>query len=529
MQDLLAEINNHLKLGLGITDQQREEGLVTRFPDHPRCLPRYLGRSYSREDVDNMAHNAPGEKYRAAGEVSHPPLKDGTAEEFKQLMEKAAEAQRAKSKAQKAKKQQDRLVKNKVMVDQFKRAQRYLGLRTIIQDGEMHDSVVAIDPSTPAPFAFDQSVVFVCVDVESYERDHNKITEVGVATLDTQDLVGVAPGVDGEAWRELIQARHFRIQEYRHLVNHDFVKGCPEAFRFGKSTFIPLGEARDHVAGCFHPPFGYQDTDKPECAEGTEPPTEPRKIIFLGHDTMSDIDYLKKLKFDPLKENIMELMDTASLYRVWHRDQQSTGLGKILADLGIAGWDLHNAGNDAVFTVQAMLAVCVREAALRGTQLDDMRERERAARLNAALEEAEQKAQYDAEGWSDHEADGDGGEPVPLAASGTPKPLPTQSKTIPQYDGALDMDSGRQRGRGRGGIVVPVKRGGRSQGVANNSADENQRHAEQRAHRGSAQAQRESRGRSRGRARGNGVGRGRGRGQSDPYPDGAFPHVQDHW
>ena len=176
VQDLLVEINKHLKLGLGITDQQREDGLVTRFPDHPRCLPRYLGRSYSREDVDNMAHNAPGEKHRAAGEASHPPLKDGTAEEFKQLMEKAAEAQKAKSKAHKAKKQQDRLVKNKVMVDQFKRAQRYLGLRTTIQDSEMRDSVGTIDPSTPAPFAFDQSVVFVCVDVESYERDHNKIT-----------------------------------------------------------------------------------------------------------------------------------------------------------------------------------------------------------------------------------------------------------------------------------------------------------------------------------------------------------------
>lgn len=450
VQALLAEINKHLNLGLGITDHQREEGLLVRFPDHPRCLPRYLGRSHSREDVDNMARNAPNESHRAAREAPHPPLKDGTAEEFKQLMEKATEAQKAKSKANKEKKQQDRLVKNKIMVDQFKRAQRHLGLRATIQDDEMHSLAPAIDPSMPAPFPFEQSMVFVCVDVESYERDHNKITEVGVATLDTQDLAGVAPGVDGQAWRELIQARHFRIKEYRHLINHDFVKGCPDAFRFGESTFILLGEARDHVADCFRPPFAAQDVDK------SAEQAEPRKIIFLGHDTMSDIDYLQKLKFDPLKENIVELMDTATLYRVWHRDQQPTGLGKILADLDIAGWDLHNAGNDAVFTVQAMLAICVREATLRGTQLDDQREMERATRLNAALEEAEQKARYEAEGWSDHEADGDGGGPMPLAVSVTPKRLPVQSKpkAIPQYDGASDTNSGRRQGRGCGGSAA---------------------------------------------------------------------------
>jgi hypothetical protein len=39
-QDLLKEINNHLKLGLKITDSQREEDLVVRFPDHRACLPR---------------------------------------------------------------------------------------------------------------------------------------------------------------------------------------------------------------------------------------------------------------------------------------------------------------------------------------------------------------------------------------------------------------------------------------------------------------------------------------------------------
>lgn len=123
VQDLLDEINNHLKLDLTITSQQREDALVSRFPDHPRCTPRYLGRSRSREDYDAMLENVPGP------ETESSPPDDLSLEAFKQLMEESFEAQKAKSKAVKAKKQQERLMKQKVSIDQFKRAQRYLGLR----------------------------------------------------------------------------------------------------------------------------------------------------------------------------------------------------------------------------------------------------------------------------------------------------------------------------------------------------------------------------------------------------------------
>jgi hypothetical protein len=136
VQNLLREINKHLKLDLEITSQQREEALVSRFPDHPRCTPRYLGRSRSREDYDAMLGNVPNP------ETKYSPLDDTSLEAFKQLMEDSFEAQRAKSKALKAKKQQERLVKQKTLLDQFKRAQRYLGLRPTISQ--------ASDGQTPA-------------------------------------------------------------------------------------------------------------------------------------------------------------------------------------------------------------------------------------------------------------------------------------------------------------------------------------------------------------------------------------------
>jgi hypothetical protein len=477
-----------------------------------------------------MAENAPNGDFRAAGEPIHPTLERHTLEEFKQLMENVTEAQKVKNKANKAKKQQERLGKNKSMVDQFKRAQRYLGLRDAIRDPSLSGSSPAIDPSTPAPFPFDQSVVFVCVDVESYERAHHKITEVGVATLDTRELVGVPPGEDGKTWRGKVRARHFRINEHRHLVNSDFVTGHPDGFEFGNSTFVPLKEAAHHVATCFHAPFGAQDGDD---FLSHYDPTEKRNIIFLGHDTLSDVRYLQQLGYDPMKvENILEAMDTAIMYRVWNREQQPSSLGRILQKFDIAGWNLHNAGNDAVYTVQAMLAICVREATIRGsTELDNLRENEKAARLQTALEDAEQRVMDDAEGWSDHEATGDGGVPVPLAPALAPKPTQPKAQTIPQYDGTPDF--GTSSGRVQGSLVSEGSQ--RSRGYRTRGGQRGG--TRQRASRGRVQMDGHDQpgggSKSRGRAYSQLQGRGIGRDSSDsprnvPASE-AIPQVQYHW
>lgn len=298
-------------------------------------------------------------------------------------------------------------------------------------------------------------MVFVCVDVESYERAHHKITEVGVATLDTMELANVAPGTDGEKWRSLIRTRHFRIREHTHLVNYEFVQGCPERFFFGESTVVSLAEAPAHVAACFLPPFSAHHSNGVESVIDLMRDVnlnEKRNLIFLGHDTLGDVRYLQNLGFDPMKiDNLLEALDTAVMYRVWRRELNATGLGKILHDFDIAGHGLHNAGNDAAYTVQAMLAICVREASLRASsELESMRSSEKASRLATAVEEAQEKAKNDAEGWSDRETDGDGGPPVPLAIA-PPKLTPAlTTSTVPSDNNKRGGFRGG-RGRGRGG------------------------------------------------------------------------------
>lgn len=136
VDQLLKEINIALKLQLKITDQQREDGLVGHFPDHPGCLPRYLGRSYTREEFDDMAANAPMDFFRPSGESSVPPPSGRTLEDFKKLMEDMWSIQKNKNNANKEKKRKERLVKQQSMNEQFKRAQRYLGLRSSVPGGE---------------------------------------------------------------------------------------------------------------------------------------------------------------------------------------------------------------------------------------------------------------------------------------------------------------------------------------------------------------------------------------------------------
>ncbi|KAF1970212.1 hypothetical protein BU23DRAFT_474851 [Bimuria novae-zelandiae CBS 107.79] len=442
--DLLKEVNSHFKLSLKITDSQREEGLVSRFPDHPRCRPRYLGRSHTRDEYTSMTNQVPGIATRPTGEPAPPSLDAQLLEDFKSMIEEAWEVTKNKSKGSKEKKRVDRLKKQKVLVDQFKRAQRYLGLRpTVIDGGNATGPPPAIDVSLSVPFAFDHSVVFVCVDVEAYEKDHTKITEVGIATLDTRDLVELTPGKDGENWRSLIRARHFRISDYAHLVNSEYVSGCPGSFFFGQSEFVSLEDAREAVVSCFQSPFCAAPRDAH--ANHDNGHRDKRNLIFLGHDTLTDVKYLQNLGFDPLGlPNILEAQDSANIYRVWRREEQITKLGKILERFKIDHFGLHNAGNDAVYTVQSFLAVCVREASIRNSpEVQQVWNQQKESKIAFEQQELKKDIENQDQGWSTLEADGDGGDPVPITIKKPAAISPTRTNGTNGTSASVNV-----RGRG---------------------------------------------------------------------------------
>ncbi|GBF63654.1 hypothetical protein TMEN_6296 [Trichophyton mentagrophytes] len=314
-----------------------------------------------------------------------------------------------------------------------------------------------LDVDAPAPFAFADEPIFVSIDLEENERNHSQITEVGVSTLDTLDLVGIPPGEGGRNWTSKIRSRHFRVAEYQHVRNKKFVEGCPDDFAFGRSEFVRRACLARVVDACFKPPYSGHIAHSPEPKDSSQerrrqsrsrrsrgrnsnqsqspeggielpyepgnspkrgknsprnrersrrrkqwspiPSTEPsssqspgqqhqrhpartpsptipeykmrpRNIILVGHALNGDIKHLCNIgcgffDIETYRENFSilsrfhDVADTTILHRVIKRRFDPPGLKDILKDLDIMPWHLHNAGNDARYTLEAVVGMAV--------------------------------------------------------------------------------------------------------------------------------------------------------------------------
>lgn len=219
------------------------------------------------------------------------------------------------------------------------------------------------DPSLPSPFPFYDSVFFVSIDIEAYEWDQSKVTEIGICTLDTLDLLGLGPGAAAFNWMSRARARHFRVTNHQHLTNTKMVQGCADRFNFGTSEFVDLRDVPAAVASCF----------RPSCSRSKEEPAKAdftRTIVLVGHDVGHDVQWLRRIGYDVTNLRYLHpsRMDTLNLdiYLRWRQDKAGAHQGRKLADIllqhDIAAWHLHNAGNDAALTLHALLAMAVEDA-----------------------------------------------------------------------------------------------------------------------------------------------------------------------
>lgn len=344
---------------------------------------------------------------------------------FKAKMELAVEAAAKKTKAKKKMNQQATIQRRQENVRQVLRAQRYLGLLPKKDEDLMPDmtglSLSAIYPTEPPPHPFDLDVIFIAIDVEAYERLPKVVTEVGVATLDTRDLRGKAPGPVGGDWQKHIRGRHFRIIEHKRLINRDFCVGCPDDFEFGKSEFVGMDKIASALTGCFHQPFS-KPQDNGSAGVGSEAGTteEKRTIVLVGHNVGQDIDYLHKIGFGVLNRgNLLETMDTSVMYRSYAHEPNPSALSKILYHFNLEAWRPHNAGNDAVYTIMAFLAIAVKAASERGSEEAAEKHEEKVAKkTEVAIEQAKERVLDEDEGWGARDGD-DGGVALP-PTGGTP-------------------------------------------------------------------------------------------------------------
>lgn len=386
VEEFLFEINSKLNLKLGFPHASIEPGFLMSFSTEGSPRPRYLGRLTTENDLDTMESKILGPNFKQDGE---PALDPRSFPAFRVKMEAAIQAGKNRSKASKEKKKKERIIVKGSWCDQLKRARCYLAFKprcstltnphsipNLTWEEEMKavenyniaraSRVRNIDVTKPVPHPFHENVIFISIDVESYERDRAAITEIGVSTLDTNDLANIPPGEGGVAWMKKIRSRHFRIKEYSHLVNSDFISGCADKFEkdFGTSEWISIKEVPQVIASCFKYPYSapghvdhLADNDNNETGQTPSPSSgasslpdhtaSNRNIILVGHDLKADIQYLRSIGYDVTNvTSILEAIDTADIYRALKHEHQPRSLGSVLLDLELVGWNLHNAVSD---------------------------------------------------------------------------------------------------------------------------------------------------------------------------------------
>ncbi|KAJ4377543.1 hypothetical protein N0V83_000368 [Neocucurbitaria cava] len=189
-------------------------------------------------------------------------------------------------------------------------------------------------------------MVVVCFDTESWTRDHDRLTEIGVATFDSRDMGAVKePGSYGENLLKQVYFYHARIQENAHLVNIKFCVGDPDSNRFGQTRFVTKDQASNMLRDIFAWPI---DKDQPEL--GYCP------VVVVGHALRGDFSRLHDtLGFNAAQVGtVVKMIDTQQLSRetgYWSTLGNPIGLARLVPKCGFDYRDPHTASNDAAMTL----------------------------------------------------------------------------------------------------------------------------------------------------------------------------------
>ncbi|KAH8553078.1 hypothetical protein BGW37DRAFT_411909, partial [Umbelopsis sp. PMI_123] len=179
--------------------------------------------------------------------------------------------------------------------------------------------------------------VFISFDIEVYEMDHNILLELGWSMFDSRF--------------NRYMDQHYINSSYRHLGNSRFVDDQKLKFMFGVSVWASIDQAltefRKDLDWCIRRDGGY---------------------VLVGHGLESDIKFLANQKFkwpvaggrgsdtDFNKSAFTAALDTEMLYGACNNDLHNPpSLGRSMDNLNLDSWCLHNAGNDAHYTMELFL------------------------------------------------------------------------------------------------------------------------------------------------------------------------------
>ncbi|KHN94480.1 Polynucleotidyl transferase [Metarhizium album ARSEF 1941] len=184
-----------------------------------------------------------------------------------------------------------------------------------------------LGPKEEAPLRY-QDTILVAIDFENNiqfrgDLSRNVDTQLGLAILDTRDIsTATSP-------EKLIST-------------YNFVTGSPKYYRkamlkflFRKPVWIKLDEVLDQIKALI--------------------PTD-RNVILVGHDIRHEVHVLSNIGFN------LQGLQCLDTFRITGQvlPHFSLTLGELLTELGCPYSWLHNGGNDANFTLRALLLLGIK-------------------------------------------------------------------------------------------------------------------------------------------------------------------------
>ncbi|OQO02293.1 hypothetical protein B0A48_11847 [Cryoendolithus antarcticus] len=244
---------------------------------------------------------------------------------------------------------------------------------------------VDVQTATLAP----EDAILVAFDTE-FRRTGltDRVTQLGVTTLDTRDIAGVVPGQRGPRWTMKMRTTQFvpKLTWFRTsttkgltdcLFTSDIRRTSPGSI---KNEFLKLiGGTRNIRA----PAFAQKSTEHLRADVG-EPSvfSRPRHIVFIGHSIDNDFAMLRKdpyIQLDLLDTaqtglpvaTTFDTLDLAHLATEQGARIPSKKLGRLVPRLGVNPVFLrqhdpvnvkgtHNASNDSAYTMIALLLFALR-------------------------------------------------------------------------------------------------------------------------------------------------------------------------
>ncbi|WEJ96081.1 hypothetical protein PSN45_003616 [Yamadazyma tenuis] len=175
---------------------------------------------------------------------------------------------------------------------------------------------------------YPRKIPLIAFDVEAYERNLKKVTEIGIAIYD--------PVASEGSIFPIIKQTHLVIKEHQKLVNGRFCPDNKKSFMGGVSYLVSLKQSKNIITSVL------------------QEYVNNRNAAFVGHHIEGDIKWFRSIGIEV--SNNAPIVDSNKLYAL-SRKRGGTLRG-VLRLLGIPHGYLHNAANDAYYTLLATMALC---------------------------------------------------------------------------------------------------------------------------------------------------------------------------